>query len=406
CWEVASYAKELRGAKKQKESVEGLIKASKILGKSFGKAYLNFGEPVILQDYADQHLPGWREQITPNTDDLPAGFKAFVTRLAVENARRTNAAAVANPVGLAAVALLSAPQRAVSSEELVEQIGHLIWLLKGRPYSPYMQVPEAAPRAVVDFAQPIARMVTVPHPWGDLYAIADRDAVALTYARNNVQHLYALPSLIANFFRTRGLLPDDAVVMGVRALYPFLRTEFFLRWEPEEIEGVTREWIGVMVQLGLLERADDGRLRRPDVNQTAFSTLATLGRVMSETLERYCMTALLLAEERNNGGGLKRGRFEDDCRLLAERMAILTGRDAPEFFDKALFKGYLNTLIDIGLVGESDEAGLEVDGRIERIAERSLELLSDESRQTLLQLLSRRKTPVSGQVSPPGAPTL
>ena len=76
--------------------------------------------------------------------------------------------------------------------------------------------------------------------------------------------------------------------------------------------------------------------------------------------------------------------------MLAERMAVLTGRDSPEFFDKALFKGYLDTLIDAGLVRVGDEKRLIVDPQLEQIAERSLELLSDESRQTLLQLISRR----------------
>src|SRR3546814_5492705 len=87
-----------------------------------------------------------------------------------------------------------------------------------------------------------------------------------------------------------------------------------------------------------------------------YSTLAMLGRVLGETHERYCMTALLLAEERRAVLPLKREKFEEDCRLLAERMAILTGRDAPEFFDKALFKGYLNTLIEIGLVSVADRS--------------------------------------------------
>ena len=224
--------------------------------------------------------------------------------------------------------------------------------------------------------------------------------MALTYNRNNIQHLFALPSLIANFFRTRLLLPEDFIVMGVRALYPFLRTEFFLRWRPEEIENVAKTWIEVMVQLGLLTREGD-RLRRPDAQQPAYSTLAMLGRVLGETLERYCMTALLLAEERRTQHSLKRERFEEDCRLLAERMAILTGRDAPEFFDKSLFKGYLNTLIEIGLVVETDERTLAVDARIDRIAERSQELLSDETRQMLLQLLSRRKAAEPGATAEP-----
>ena len=72
-------------------------------------------------------------------------------------------------------------------------------------------------------------------------------------------------------------------------------------------------------------------------------------------------------------------------------MAVLTGRDAPEFYDPAVFKGYLNTLIGMSLVKVGEDSTLSVDARIERMAERSLELLSDESRQTLLQLLSRRQ---------------
>lgn len=394
CVEVGSYAKELKGAGKSKESAEGLLKAGKILGKSYGKPYINFGEPIILQDYADKHLPDWRTHFTPTSDTRPYNFPPFVTQLAYAIARRINSAAVANPTGLAAIALLASPQRAVSHDELVEQIGHLIWLLKGRPISELQCIPESNPKAVLEWAAPIARIGTAPHAWGDLHVIAARDAAALTYSRNNVQHLFALPSLIANFFRTRGYLAEDAVILGVRAVYPFLRTEFYLRWQPEEIEEVAKEWLGVMLQLGLLTREADGRLRRPEVTSPAFSTLAMLGRVMSETLERYAMTALLLNEERHTPP-LKREKFEADCQLLAERAAVLTGRDSPEFFDKALFKGHLNTLIDMGLVTESTDGVLTVDTRIERITERSLELLSDEARQTLLQLLYRRK-PAAG----------
>ncbi len=390
-WEVSSYTKELRGAGKTKESAEGLLKAGKILNKSYGKTYINFGEPIILQDYAEQHMPGWREALAADDEALPDNFKSFVTRLALDHSRRINAAAVANPASLTAVALLSSPQRVVSADELVEQIGHLIGLLKGQPYSEHLFVPETSPREIVETSAPIGRIAKVPHAWGELYGVSARDAVALTYNRNNIQHLFAIPSLIANLFRTRLLLSDDAVVMGVRALYPFLRNEFFLRWQPEEVEAVAKGWIEVMLGLGLLSREND-RLRRPDANQPAYSTLAMLGRVLGETQERYCMTALLLADERRRqGGSLRRETVEEDCRLLAERIAILTGRDAPEFFDKTLFRNYLNTMIEIGLVSVAADKTLVVDARIDRIAERSQELLSDETRQMLLQLLSRRR---------------
>src|SRR3546814_12844878 len=68
-WEVGSYTKELRGAAKSKESAEGLLKAGKILGKSYGKPYINFGEPIVLQSYADAHMPGWRTTIAEDRSE-------------------------------------------------------------------------------------------------------------------------------------------------------------------------------------------------------------------------------------------------------------------------------------------------------------------------------------------------
>lgn len=398
-WELSSYFKELRGAQKQKESASDLLKGAKLLTKSYGRVHLNFGEPIPLQEYAEKHLPGWRDSLRGG-GETPAGWRDFVGRLALASHRRVNAAAVASPVSLSAVAMLASPQRAVSRTEFLEQLTHLVRLLEACPYSASLEIPERSPVETLEWAAPIARIATVPHPWGDLLDVADRDAVLLTYARNNIQHLFAVPSLIANLFRTRATLSEDAVVTGCRALYPFLRTEFYLRWEPAEAEQVAREMVEAMVKQGLLTRSDEGRLSRPGVSTPEFSTLAMLGRVMGETLERYCMTTLLLADENRMNQGVLRERFEEDCRRLAERMGVLTGRDSPEFFDKALFRGYLDTLIDLGLVVEGDDRRLAVDPRIERIAERSLELLSDETRQTLLQLLTRRPQPAAVELGP------
>lgn len=389
--EVNSYFKELRGAGKEKESVTGLLKATKVLTKSYGKVYVNFGEAIILQDAADAGLPGWREQLKPDTDDRPEGFNAWVRKLAWEHMRRINAAAVAGPVGLAACALLAAPLRAAAEDELIDQVGHLLELLEAWPGKDQLLVPERDPRAALDWAAPVARIQRVAHPWGDLLVAAGKDGVLLTYNRNMIQHLFALPGLIASLFRTRSILSEDAILTGCRALYPFLRTEFFLPWPPSEVEGVAQRCLERMLASGLLVRDDDGRLRRPEVGSQAFSSFAVLGRVLGETLERQAMVVLLLADERRSAQPLARGRFENDCRLLAERMAVLTGREAPEFFDKALFSGYLDTLIEIGIVGQDPEQGLVADERVERIAERSMELLSDETRQMLRQLLARRR---------------
>jgi glycerol-3-phosphate O-acyltransferase len=400
-WEVGSYFKELRGGAKQRESAEGLLKATKILGRSYGKAYVSFGEPLIVQDAADAALPGWREAFTAEQPERPPGFAEWVRQLAVDHMRRINAVAVVNPVGLTACALLAAPMRATAEDELVDQIAHLLELLAPWPQSEHLRIPERDAKAALAWSVPIARIQRMTHPWGDLLAASGRDGVLLTYNRNSIQHLFALPALIARLFRTRGVLSEDAVIMGCRALYPFLRTEFFLPWEAADCEAAARAYLERMIASGLLSRGDDGRIARPQVGSPAFASFAALGRLLGETLERHAMAVLLLAEEHRAGLPLQRPKFENDCRLLAERIAVLTGREAPELFDGALFAGYLDTLIKIGVVVENADRQLVMTERVERIAERSIELLSDETRQMLLQLLSRRAPATVAAVAEP-----
>ncbi len=389
-WEVGSYFKELRGGAKTRESAEALLKAGKILGKSYGRAYISFGEPQVLQDYADVHLPQWRQTLVAESDQRPAEFAAFIKQMSIEHMRRINTVAAVSPVSLCACALLATPRNAAAEDELVEQFGHLLALLDTWPCRDQLLVPTGDARELLDWALPIARIRRLEHPWGDLLAAVGRDAVLMTYNRNNVQHLFALPSLIASLFRTRRALSDDAVITACRAIYPFLRSELFLPWAPADCETVARACIERMLDRGLLERDDEGHLCRPEVTVPAFGALTALAGIVAETLERHAMAVLVLVREQNTDIALKRQRFEDDCRLLAERLAILTGREAPEFFDKQLFRTYLDTLIDIGLAREGEDGEIEVDAKVGRIAERSMDLLSDETRQTLLHLLARR----------------
>ena len=388
-WEVGSYQKELRGAQKQKESVQGLLKAAPMLVKSYGRVYLNFAEPIRVDEFADQHLPGWRESLVADSDDKPAGFNTLVSELAAETMQRINGAAVVTPTGLIGVSLLASPQRAASEADLVEQTGLLLQLLQGRPYGPDQHLPMTDPAEILRWSEPIAGLSRITHAWGDLILAEPKAAMRMTYARNNIIHLFALPSLIANFFRSRYGQLEESVITGCQVLYPFLSAQFFLRWSPTELEAAVRGWIEVMVKLGFLVRTGQGTLQRPDSASPEFARLVTLGRIMGETFERYCLSALLLSEERKLGR-FRRGQFEEDCRLFAERMAVLTGRNAPEFFDPALFKGYVSTLIELGLVVEREDQTLEVDPGIDRITERSMELLSGEAQQTVLQILARK----------------
>ncbi|MGL4681563.1 MAG: glycerol-3-phosphate 1-O-acyltransferase PlsB, partial [Hafnia alvei] len=58
--EVATYAKELRGATKEKESLIQMVRGLRKL-RNLGQGYVNFGEPIPINNWLNQHVPEWRE---------------------------------------------------------------------------------------------------------------------------------------------------------------------------------------------------------------------------------------------------------------------------------------------------------------------------------------------------------
>ncbi len=404
--EVNGYFKELRGTRIKKESIFELLRARKILRRKYGKAYLSFGQPLDLGTYVHAMRPdwiGWRAGADP--EQRPAGFPEFIERLGKEVMERINSAVVLTPTGLAGLALLATPQRAVAEDELREQLETWLALLAKVPYSADSIAPLSDAAEIVARAEPVAGLSRVAHPWGDLMLAQGRIGVLLTYARNNVQHVFALPSLLANFFRFGGGLTRKELIAAASVYYPFLRTELYLRWRSEELTEMLGKLCEQMLALGLIRKASGGRLMAPALGTVEFSALTALGRILRETMERYALTAYLL-QVRREGGHIQRLAFEDECGQMAERLAILSGRDAPEFFDRALFRGFLDTLKTEGLLQATPDPGvakgderLQTDERIEVLAKRSLELLGPDIGQLIQQLVHRPRLELPAPVA-------
>ena len=112
----------------------------------------------------------------------------------------------------------------------------------------------------------------------------------------------------------------------------------------------------------------------------------SLARIMRESLERYAMTATLLSHNLEYGT-VERGRFERQCQLMAERMAIVSGRNSPEFFDARLFRNHVETLVRVGLL-RREGSKLHIDAELRHLAEHALRLLGSDIRQSIAHLTS------------------
>ena len=65
---------------------------------------------------------------------------------------------------------------------------------------------------------------------GDIMRMSDESAVLATYYRNNILHLFAMPSLIACCFIGNARMRTEDIQRLVWRVYPYIRAELFLRW--------------------------------------------------------------------------------------------------------------------------------------------------------------------------------
>lgn len=392
--EANSYAKELSGGKKKKESASQLLGARKIFDSSYGSPYVSFGDPIELNSHLDATYPNWREEAKAS-DGKPEWLPELVEHISQDNMRRINAAAVLNPVALASLILLSSPRGTIAESEMVSQISVFLELLRKQPYSSDVTMPEGTPSEIFDSAAKLAGLEAIDHEWGRIVTASGKNAALLTYYRNNVVHLYAVPALLARQFRHQETWTGEELLSRCEVIYPLLKQELFLNWSVDEVGGIFETMIATFVELGLLIDNQDGSYTRPDVRSHMFAVLVGLGRVLRETFERYCMANLILAEH-DPAEVLTRKDFELEAQQMAERMALLSGRSAPEYFDKALFRGYLNTLIEYQLVSESNDEKprLIVSDSIRNRAAAWVTLLGPDTQQNVLQLISHPKEPV------------
>ncbi|EOC0864159.1 glycerol-3-phosphate 1-O-acyltransferase PlsB [Cronobacter muytjensii] len=345
--EVGTYAKELRGATKEKESLLQMLRGLSKL-RNLGQGYVNFGEPLPLITFLNQHVPEWRDAIDPIEAVRPAWLTPTVNEIAAQLMVRINNAGAANAMNLCCTALLASRQRSLTREQLTEQLECYLSLLRNVPYAPDATVPDATATQLIEHALQMNKFEVEKDTIGDIIILPREQAVLMTYYRNNIMHMLVLPSLIAAIVTQHRRVSREAVQQQVELLFPMLKAELFLRWEKEEVAAVVDALVNEMAQQGLI-LADDVWLQ---VNPARSRTLQLLAAGVRETLQRYAITFWLLSANPS----INRGTLEKESRTVAQRLSVLHGINAPEFFDKAVFSTLVLTLRDEGYISDTGDA--------------------------------------------------
>ncbi len=300
--EVGTYAKELRGATEEKESLLQMVRGLRKL-RNLGQGYVNFGEPLPLTTYLNQNVPHWRESIDPIEAQRPSWLTPAVNDLAARIMVRINNAAAANAMNLCSTALLASRQRSLTREQLLEQLECYLQLMRNVPYAPDATVPTQTPDQLLDHALNMNKFEVEKDNIGDIIILPREQAVLMTYYRNNIHHMLVLPSLIASIVMHHRRVSRVELLRQVSLIYPMLKAELFLRYDKEQLAEVLQPLIEELIRQQLICSKGDELV----LNPARIRPLQLLAAGVRETLQRYAITmSILSANPSINRGALEK----------------------------------------------------------------------------------------------------
>ena len=353
------------------------------MSNSFGQVAVNFGEAIPLAEVLNEVEPSWREEAY-DSEYRPKWLNQAVSELSNRVASSINASVAVNPIGMTATVLLGTDRLAMDEGQLIRLMDQYADLLKAFPYADTITLPEGSGKDWVDYCENMGLITRQPQKLGDIIALEGSNAILMTYYRNNIQHLFALPSLIASLFENKNSLRRDKIEFLASVAYPYLKSELFLKYDAEEIDGVINQWIDVLLEKGLLFEEEEDRISRPEEGTDAMLRLRVLSRFIIQTLERYHIAIGIL--RKYGSGKITAGELEEQSTLLAERMSILFGLNAPEFFDKTLFRNFIANMQHNGVITTDDDGLLCYTDGLDEVAEDARLVLSVEKRQAIQQV--------------------
>ncbi|WP_372881236.1 glycerol-3-phosphate 1-O-acyltransferase PlsB [Psychromonas sp.] len=322
--EVSTYVKELSGQKKQQENFSQVVGIIKKLG-NFGRAFVNFGEPINIRQSFDQHCPNWQALGVHNDQ-----FKVHVQQVARQVMIAMNAAVAVNALPLCAAILLASESCRCGKALFLTLIGKHQKLLAVKSEHTLLTYAQGESEAI--YQQALA-MNKFNQDRESVFCSAQQ-AAQLNYYRNNILHIFALPGLLCHTLRyllsKNKALTTDNIIYYSGKLYPFLAAEYFLPAEGD-ITRILKTELQQLQYIGVVKLTQGVYSVSDDLLLTVFA------RHVRETLLRYRQSLLLLQNSIASWADLDHKAFCHRARLRLQPLGI-------EPFDEKVLLVFLQTL--------------------------------------------------------------
>ena len=329
--ESSTYKSELSGTGKKTESFFDIFSIFSFFKHNFGKVTVNFGEPVLLREFLDEALPNWMD--AEKTDIGPA-----CNLLAEKLATQINNAVAIKSTNLVSLALLSTERQSISETQLVTQVELLRNIAVSTTQNSDITIVAAPAEEVIEEAVSIMGLSREEHPFGQIISADPGQSISMTYNANNAIHVFALPSLVCRYIRTRKRASAAQLTEYISLLYPYIKSEMFLPWEPEQLPDVVDGITSRLLELEIIGKRTE--FTAPSPMSFSYSCLTNLATITAATLERFYIVIAVL----NNKPDISQKELEVTSGAIAAQLSVLYGINSPDFFEKSLFSSFVTTL--------------------------------------------------------------
>lgn len=376
--EGETYVNELSGKPKKAESVMGVLRSFKALKDHFGQVHVNFGSAIHLDKIIEQQRPDWRREDLSDNKEL---VTKLVNNLGEKIMSGINEATHVNAIGLLAMAVLNTPKQSILEANLRQQLDIYLALLKAAPYSKDVTSIELSAAEIIVYGEEFGVLKRQTTEQGDLLSIEGSDAVLMTYFRNNIVHLFVLPSFLACCFLSNESLTKKQVVHWFKLVYPFIKSELSMHWSYRQLSSAATKVIDCLADEGVLILSGD----HLSVSKKGEHSMHDVSRGVLLSLERFYLTVALLQQK--GKGQLTRLELEKHCGKTAEKLSELNGLNSPEFFDKASFKGFIEMLFKQRIIWADDRGKLTYGEVLESVIDDAGLVMSQQVRKNVHQII-------------------
>ncbi|MHA3892103.1 glycerol-3-phosphate 1-O-acyltransferase PlsB [Acinetobacter sp. GXMZU3951] len=341
--EGTSYLNELSGKPKEAESLWGILSSARKIEKVFGQVYVNFGEPVFLDDVLKQQNA---EKVSLKLNEkLPESVVQTVDQTAQSILENINKAVVINPISIISLILLNAPQHQLRESDLIASLDQYRSLLEQNRYDQRMIISELSSAEIIQYALKLKQVEIHSKNDETWIHVAESQKILLSYFSNNILHCFILPALLARILIQQPQLEMKHLHDKVQLLYPFIQEEFFLKWPLQELALQVEAILNSFEKLNWIERKGNQIL----VSKATESELQRLAVLSEPSLNNFVVMQTLFRQYANTQAFSEKV-FEKMAKSVLHKLSHDQVIAPGYYFDSATLKGFITALKKLALV--------------------------------------------------------